>query len=114
METKNIICKLGELLAGASVWFDSEYSENYEEDRPILTIDGKAIQVCSAYISFTNALVVNAVDLETEQDCMEVVTLDEVDKLNQEEVMYLLHEMYYESDCSIEIGDWEQDFLPLC
>lgn len=111
MTYAEIAKKLGKLLNGQDIWFDHS---SYDDDDliPSICVEGERLKVTNAWISpdglFGRLICSNGkihvLDFRksnTEKVC-ERYGMDE-----------LFHDIYYETDDSLDIGDYEQDFLGL-
>jgi hypothetical protein len=108
---------LGEFLKGETIYFDlASYSADAEP--PFLIVDNKREIVESATLNKEGTFLV--VEFANgggagfgfyEEDGL---TIDDIEKECGEMGIYqLLKDMYYETDESFDIGDFEQDFLKL-
>lgn len=115
MNIIDIAKKLGEFLKGETIIFDlMSYSEDAE--RPYLIVDGERQNVVETTLNVQGTLLeVEFSDgscgsfsfYEEEGD-----TIDDIEKECREMGIYqLLKDMYYETDGSFDIGDFEQYFL---
>lgn len=114
--TENIIKNLYEKIGETLVEFDTEYCP-IRELCPHLTIDEKKKRVVSVFIQKWGDdlyLCLKLHDFEDMKWQMLNLNMEKVKQLDEDELWYVLHEMYYETDISIEIGDWQDDFMPLC
>lgn len=117
-KVEKVVRKLYEYTKGLEYDFDSEYCP-VQELCPHLTINENRMRVVSVWITkqFMKEgiyLGLHLFDKENMKHYKKYFTMGELADLSEDEVMYILHEMYYETDMSPEIGDWEDDFLPLC
>jgi hypothetical protein len=115
METREIVKKLAELLYkdegvyDGAVCFDWS-SYDLEEDIPNLTIDNKIVMIEEFRVNKegTEISVINGNDKYT----LDLTTSPYTEKEYNDMGMYaLLNSVYYETDYSWEIGDFEIDFL---
>ena len=104
MTNREIIAKLAKLLDGRTIYFDHK-SYDDQEDIPYITIRGERRNVESVKITKYNGLIICCVGTTILYDTDEFV--------ETEEVYNLLQNMYYETNESYDIGDFEQDFLGL-
>lgn len=115
METKEIVKKLAELLYKDEgvyegvVCFDWS-SYDLEEDIPNLIIDNKIVMIEEFRVNKegTKIIVISGNDKYT----LDLTTSPYTEKEYSDMGMYaLLNSVYYETDYSWEIGDFEIDFL---
>lgn len=114
MDKTKIVKKLGEFLGEELVEFDSEFCE-FIEDRPHITINNTRMRVVSVWILtewFGNTyLCFHLADDNNGRWEKRNIPMSEINNMDEGEIMDLLHDIYYECDQSMEIGDWEDDFL---
>lgn len=115
METKEIVKKLAELLYKDEGVYDGVVcfdwsSYDYDEDIPNLTIDNKIVKIEEFRVNKegTEIIVISDNDKYT----LDLTTSPFTEKEYSDMGMYtLLSSVYYETDYSWEIGDFEIDFL---
>ena len=115
METREIVKKLAELLykdegvyEGVVCFDHSAY--DYVDDIPCLTIDGNKVLIDEFRVNTdgTEIVVISGNDMYTLDLATSPYSEEEYDNMG----MYtLLNSVYYETDYSWEIGDFETDFL---
>lgn len=117
MSIVEIAKKLGTLLNGETIYFDHK-SYDLAEDIPHIFRDGKRYNVESAKFSNDGTFLrlelsswsLYAVGLDFNEG--EGWTLEDIEKVCEEMGLdALFHDIYYETDHSVEIGDYEVDFL---
>ena len=115
MNTQEIVKKLAELLYkdegvyDGVVYFDWS-SYDLDEDIPNLTIDNKIVQIEEFRVNKegTQIAVINGND----NYILDLTTNPFTEQEYEDMGMYtLLNSVYYETDYSWEIGDFENDFL---
>ena len=104
MTNREIIAKLVNLLYKRTIYFDHK-SYDDQEDIPYITIRGERRNVESVTITKNNGLIICCVGV--------TILYDKDEFIETEEVYNLLQNMYYETNESYDIGDFEQDFLGL-
>lgn len=110
------IKKLAKLLNGRTIHFDHK-SYDYAEDIPHLILEGKRVNINSVSIGL------NGLTMEVDTDDAEYGlafyeegkwTFADIDKeLENIGMDRLLRDIYYETNESYEIGDYEDDFLTM-
>jgi hypothetical protein len=114
MNIIEIAHKLGEFLNGRTIYFDHK-SYDLEEDIPHIIIDGKRENVHTAQFNEDGSTLIIVTDsyeytLGFYED--EDTTTEEILKEADEMGLYdLFSDIFYETEESWEIGDFELDFL---
>lgn len=114
MAIKEIVKKIADLLYNGSVktgkvWFDSD-SYDSEEDIPYLLNDkGKIIRIDWFFVNKEGTKIIVTTELCDEYTLnMSNFTENDLEAIGMYE---LLSNVYYETNDSYEIGDFENDFL---
>ena len=114
MTTKQIAIKLAkEVIKGGTIYFDFKSYDN-QDDVPHIFINGERFDVeyvklskYGDYMECSGDYKGTGVDYTFGISFIET-TEEKLEKMN---VPALLHDMYYETDESFELGDFECDFL---
>lgn len=122
MNLIEIAKKLGSLLKEETIFFDHK-SYDYAEDIPHVFMDGKRYNVVSVTFSADGMDIgIDVIDISEHkldgfgislrEDLENGVTTEVILKEAEEMGLdALFHDVYYETDYSYEIGDFETDFL---
>lgn len=104
MNTTKIISRIADLLKGETACFDSWY---YESDVK-LTFKGDTMTVREAWVDLEplSLILVVTDDMNADKQSTLCVSMSDLASFNQDEVMWLLHEMFYETERPTEIEDW--------
>ena len=115
METREIVKKLAELLYKDEGVYDGVVcfdwsSYDFEEDIPNLTIDNKIVQIEEFRVNKEGTQI--AVISGNDNYILDLTTNPFTEQEYEDMGMYtLLNSVYYETDYSWDIGDFENDFL---
>lgn len=113
MNIIEIAHKLGEFLNERTIYFDHK-SYDLEEDIPHIIIDGKRENVQTAQFNEDGSILIIVTDSHeyTLDFKSEDTTTEEILKEAEEIGLYdLFSDIFYETEESWEIGDFELDFL---
>jgi hypothetical protein len=114
MTTKQIAIKLAkEILKGRIIYFDYKSYDN-QEDYPHIIVNGERYDIDSVKLSKHGEYMECNGDYKgTGVDYTFGISFIELteDELEEIGIPALLHDIYYETDESVELGDFEDDFL---
>lgn len=110
MEMISIIARLAELAKNECIEFNTEDWD----DRPPLTIYGERFKVETIAILSPSILRMRVINEQEESRMFSICVKRDMDRFDRDELMWVLHEMFYELERPEELEDWEKDFLPTC